>query len=574
MRVLTFVLRYSGKVSWAYLIFAVAILASVIAGLGSISLLAAINTAIGDREAAMGALAWIFFGLCILVPACRLLAGHLLQRLGIKFLQTMQYDLSRKILTAPLALVEKLGAARLLVALNEDLPSIVSAFSIFPALVLQSVVLTGCLVYLGMLSGEILLWAIGCFLLMSILAAVMVRLGIRYQKQGREAYDGLYDHFQAVSQGFKELKVYGRRRETFLEQVMTSAARKLRRKNLTATKLFAGGGTWITIVFFTLLGLVLFVFPESMEIDNQALRGYVLILIYMLVPLEALFGLMSTFSRAKVALRKTEELGIALDHQPTEAAALEAPQELPWGPLELDAASWSYNGEEGEHSFQLGPIDLDFGVGEIVFVIGGNGSGKTTLAKLLLGLYVATSGRLELDDNTIDETLLDSYRENFSAVFDDFFLFDELLGMEGPDLDERALSYVQKLQLDGKVEISEGHFSTLDLSQGQRKRLALVTAYLEDRPVYFFDEWAADQDPQFKRVFYYELLPELKSRGKTVFVISHDDRFFDVADRIVKLDFGQVDEDVRQQHQVETSHRSKYSQQNRRPGETARKQEV
>jgi putative ATP-binding cassette transporter len=68
----------------------------------------------------------------------------------------------------------------------------------------------------------------------------------------------------------------------------------------------------------------------------------------------------------------------------------------------------------------------------------------------------------------------------------------------------------------------------------------LLTAYIEDRPIYVFDEWAADQDPFFKRVFYYNFLPELKARGKAVLVISHDDRYYNVADRIIRLDCGSV----------------------------------
>src|SRR6185369_4993504 len=115
-----------------------------------------------------------------------------------------------------------------------------------------------------------------------------------------------------------------------------------------------------------------------------------------------------------------------------------------------------------------------------------------------------------------------------------------LLGIESQQLDEQALEYLKQLQLTQKVEVKDGVLSTTKLSQGQRKRLALLTAYLEDRPIYLFDEWAADQDPLFKQVFYYELLPELKARAKTVLVISHDDRFYEVGDRIIKLESGKI----------------------------------
>jgi putative ATP-binding cassette transporter len=185
--------------------------------------------------------------------------------------------------------------------------------------------------------------------------------------------------------------------------------------------------------------------------------------------------------------------------------------------------------------FTLGPIDLSVDEGEVLFIVGGNGSGKTTLAMLLLGLYEPSRGSIELNGVRVDRSNLDAYRRHFSAVFADFYLFEHLLGSDQPHVVVQATHYLDQLGMAHKVRIEDGRFSTIDLSTGQRKRLALVSAYVEDRPIYLFDEWAADQDPAFKRVFYTELLPELKQRGKTVIVITHDDAYFSCADRVVKL---------------------------------------
>jgi putative ATP-binding cassette transporter len=114
-------------------------------------------------------------------------------------------------------------------------------------------------------------------------------------------------------------------------------------------------------------------------------------------------------------------------------------------------------------------------------------------------------------------------------------------------LDRRAHEYLERLHLNHKVTIKDGVFSTTQLSQGQRKRLALLCAYIEDRPFYLFDEWASDQDPLFKEVFYTQLLPELRSLGKAVLVITHDDRYFGVADRLIKLDYGRIKGDFAEQ---------------------------
>jgi putative ATP-binding cassette transporter len=206
--------------------------------------------------------------------------------------------------------------------------------------------------------------------------------------------------------------------------------------------------------------------------------------------------------------------------------------------LELKGVTHSYHREREDSSFILGPIDLTIRPGELIFVTGGNGSGKTTLVKMLTGLYAPEGGEIRLDDEVITLANRDSYRQHFSVVFSDFYLFESFFGMVSSDLDAQALDYLIQLQLDHKVQVKDGKLSTTELSQGQRKRLALLTAYLEDRSIYVFDEWAADQDPQFKEIFYYQLLQDLKARGKTVIVISHDDRYFHVADRILKLDFG------------------------------------
>ncbi|MFI1235193.1 ATP-binding cassette domain-containing protein [Nocardia salmonicida] len=196
--------------------------------------------------------------------------------------------------------------------------------------------------------------------------------------------------------------------------------------------------------------------------------------------------------------------------------------------------------ESDDAGFRLGPIDLVFEPGQITFIVGGNGSGKSTLAKLITGLYVPRSGSLSLNGERIDHDNIEWYRQNSSAVFTDFHLFEDYLGFDRPGIDADVQRYLDELQIAHKVTVQDGRLSTVDLSQGQRKRLALLTALLEDRQIYVFDEWAADQEPRFRDVFYHEILTDLKRRGKTVIVITHDDRYFDCADQLVKLDFGLV----------------------------------
>jgi putative ATP-binding cassette transporter len=296
-------------------------------------------------------------------------------------------------------------------------------------------------------------------------------------------------------------------------------------------------------VYIIILALILFIVPGFVgNFTGHVLTGYALTVLYIAGPMMLLVGTIPTLNNATVSLERVEELGLTLA-QPKrlsdEGRAMPG-KRVSWREIELRGITHSYYREREASSFTLGPINLNLSRGELIFLVGGNGSGKTTLAKLLCGLYIPESGSLLLDGKPVSDLTRDQYRQLFSVVFSDFYLFEKLLGLEAKNLDARAAHYIERLQLEHKVEVRDGQLSTVDLSQGQRKRLALLTAYLEDRPVYIFDEWAADQDPVFREIFYYELLPELKARGKTVVVISHDDRYYGMADRIVTLDYGQL----------------------------------
>jgi putative ATP-binding cassette transporter len=301
------------------------------------------------------------------------------------------------------------------------------------------------------------------------------------------------------------------------------------------------------LLFYVFVGLMLFLLPTFSSIGTEALTGYIITTLYLMGPLAGVLSTFSLFGRANVALQKIQQLGFSLtaNTPPRESEAIPPEDEMPFERLDLVGVTHSYHGEKDGSHFVLGPFSLTFRPGELVFIVGGNGSGKSTLAKILTGLYAPEIGEIRLDGRPVFDENRDQYRQLFSAVFADFHLFESLLGMEQSDLDGRARSYLVQLQLDHKVRIRDGRLSTVDLSQGQRKRLALLTAYLENRPFYLFDEWASDQDPQFKDIFYRQLLPELRARGKTIVVITHDEKYFPCADRLIKLDFGQLISDKR-----------------------------
>ncbi|MCP5108709.1 MAG: ATP-binding cassette domain-containing protein, partial [bacterium] len=199
---------------------------------------------------------------------------------------------------------------------------------------------------------------------------------------------------------------------------------------------------------------------------------------------------------------------------------------------------FEYKSETELERFQVGPLDFDARKGEIIFVIGGNGSGKTTLAKLLTGLYMTEKGSLRINGEEKPNYQLGEY---FSTVFSDFHLFEKLYNVELTGRETEIQEYLKLLRLEEKVKLEGNSFSTVGLSGGQRKRLALLQCYLEGHPIYLFDEVAADQDPEFRRFFYRDLLQRMKEEGKIVIAITHDDHYFDAADRVIKMDIGNIE---------------------------------
>jgi len=292
---------------------------------------------------------------------------------------------------------------------------------------------------------------------------------------------------------------------------------------------------------FVVIGVILFILPTVASSASETATGYVLTLLYLMTPLQLTMNSLPNLGRAGIALQRVEDMGVQIEANATEGTLAPAPEPKPvWQCLDLVDVTHTYAREGEESNFVLGPVSLSLHPREVVFLAGGNGSGKTTLAKLLTGLYVPESGEVRLDGRVVADVDREQFRQMFSAIFSDFYLFESLLGFEAAELDERARIYLQQLHLAHKVKVESGVLSTTDLSQGQRKRLALLTAYLEDRPIYVFDEWAADQDPHFRDIFYLELLPRLKAEGKAVLVISHDDRYYSQGDRLLKLEYGRL----------------------------------
>ena len=518
----------------------VASLASVLSGASSAGLIAVINTAISQLPDIQPSLFPIFVSLCIALWLFQFVSWVLIVRLSQGIIRDLRIQTTQRILNAPLQHLESLGASKLLATLLEDINSISTASTSLALLVVNVAILVGICGYLCWLSPLLFAAILLSIVLGFSLYSLLQRSGLRSFKQARETSDILFGHFRSVTEGTKELKLNRQRRLAFIEEdVITSANKSMYYWNKAITAFAFAGSSGIVMIFIP-IGWLLFFLSQSEPELTALVPSYVLAILYLFTPLGEITNSLPEITRASVALSKVESLGLSLGQKVVEPKQLvESPFSEHWSAIKLSNVHHIYTTESDNHSFALESIDLTIKRGEILFIVGGNGSGKSTLAKLIVGLYLPDSGSLSVDERAISDHNREWYRQLFSAVFYDFYLFDRFIGIHESQLPE-VQKYLAQLELTEKVSIADGFLSTVNLSQGQRKRLALLTAYLEDRPVYVFDEWASDQDPIFKSVFYKELLPDLKRRGKTVIAISHDDRYFDNCDHLARIEFGRI----------------------------------
>lgn len=529
-------LRFLLRTSWGSLTLAV--LAGLVSGACNAGLIAVINQAL--REPSAIALAGSFAALCLLQFLTNLCAEALLIRISQGAVCNLRLLLSNQILASPLRHLEEIGIHRLLASLTDDIRVISDTILRIPFFCVNLASVIGCVIYLGTLSWIALVWTLG-FLAIGIFSYQFPTIrATNLLELARKREDKLFSHFRAITEGVKELKLNSQRRHAFIDEELKPTITKYRNNQVKGLTILSAAATWGDLLAFGLIGLLLFVLSSLQNISGSILSSYVLTGVYLVGPLAYCIEILPNLVTASIALGKIESLGLSLATNSTKGITTLPEQISRWQCLELVGVTHAYYREQEFSRFVIGPINLTLYPGELVFIIGGNGSGKSTLVKLLTGLYMPEAGEIYVDGKPITDKNREWYRQHFSVVFSDFYLFERTLGLGGSELDSRIQDYLVKLQLEHKVQITNGKLSTTALSQGQRKRLALLAAYLEDRPIYVFDEWASDQDPIFKEIFYTQLLPELKNKGKTVLVVSHDDRYFHLAERVVKLEDGKL----------------------------------
>ncbi|CAM2063998.1 Cyclic peptide export ABC transporter [Sulfidibacter corallicola] len=518
----------------------VALLANVLSATLGVVLIAMINQSVASGDFHFTGGIPLFVALALALFVSGIVSQDLLNRLGAHIVRELRLMMVRRVLATPLARIERMGGHRIYTLLTNDIGNLSWAFGMVPVIAMNAMIVLMGFFYLGYLS-PIYLAATVTLIVVGVGGTQLLLRRMRgLFEENRRRFDELYRHFGAVVHGGKELRINALRERHFLDRMLGPTADQLFHTGLRSDLFGIVSNNWNNLMLFGILGTVIFSSQWISGIGLDVLVGYVLTLIYLRGPISSLVGALPAYTRGQVAMKQFEDLDLIRleDWREGDQAPPQA-DESSWSTLSLRDVTYRYPGNDDEFAFRLGPLSLDLEPGELVFFIGGNGSGKSTFAKLVTGLYQPTGGEIRLDGNPIVEENRKWYRNHFTAVFSDFYLFSQVLASSGSHgEDDQVVAYLKRLCLDHKVEVQDGALSTTELSTGQRKRLAFLMAYMEDRPIFLFDEWAADQDPIFREIFYTELLPELRRRGKAVLVITHDDRYFHLADRLFKFENG------------------------------------
>lgn len=480
-------------------------------------------------------LAAVFLAVCVLILLTQSVSMLILQSAAVGFATSMRQSLYKSIRKSPIASLENTGSSRLITALTTDVNRVVAGASKVPVMLVSLVMIIGVLIYLWLINRPIFYFIIVLLVVASLVYQLLLLMASRYFAKARQSTEHLQDSFRGLVTGAKELKLNAARRDSFYKSELLHNDEGVRANTFRGEIIRIIAENYGMMLSYFIMAYMVFVFVNYHPVTQTELLSVVMVLLYMSGPVKWVLDSLPPIVIGNISLQKINELFSSLSE---EAHAENYQQPAPWQQLQFCGIRYKY----AEHGFGVGPIDLTINRGEITFIVGGNGSGKSTFCKVATLHYLPTSGEILFDGQPVTAANINSYRQAICAVYSDYFLFNHLHGIDWQNAECRQEIDVllDALALKDKVTIQHGEFSTIQLSDGQRRRLALLVALLEDRDLYLFDEWAADQDPEFRELFYLSILPGLKRRNKAVLAITHDDRYFHCADQLVRFESGQM----------------------------------
>jgi len=517
---------------------------SGVGGISSAAILAAINAGAQAADESKRASLWavtLFLVSLFLFIKTQLYVTTTITGEIEAIIHRLRVHLMDQVRRSELLALERVGRSRIIATITRDTTVLTQASNTLCYSMQAPVLIFFVAIYVAYLS----LPAFGLSVVIVSLAGTIFHFRSRRLTAERaaaaEEERRLFDRLTDFLDGFKEVRLHdARSADLFDDAVEVSAA-------AANIKIRAQAETFRQIVsaqsyMYILLGAVVFVAPAfSTSFGGESITKTTTALLFVI---GACFGLVQSIPillNANAAADRINELEAALQGAvSTETVVAHAPKRF--DEIQMHQIVFRYLDKFSDATFQIGPLDFSLRSGELVFITGGNGSGKSTFLRVLAGLYPPDSGEITLDGVRVNADTRDAYRALMSAIFFDYHLFQRLYGLPEADPAE-VIRLLRQFRLDDKTGLSHGEFRTLDLSGGQRRRLALIVSLLEKRPILLLDEWTAEQDPEFRRKFYEELLPEIIQAGATVVVITHDDRYLNELDlpaRRIRMDEGRI----------------------------------
>jgi cyclic peptide transporter len=433
---------------------------------------------------------------------------------------------------------EKMESGKLTATITADINQIGDLAGLVVILITSVITIVSSFIILAMISAMSTLAALLIIAIVAFIYAYFSSKARDYFETARETQNIFIAKIEALITGFKDISLHKQKKNEY-SQEMKEINQKYMENNIKAFRMFIDAFMFGESLFIIVLGSIAFGFSFIFKsISDQELIAFVTILLYILGPINSILNSVPRIMQIRVAIDRVKQLMNQLPDlnvdEKREKISNETIEEF-----SVENLTYEYENNDGTKGFKVGPIDFNLKKGEILFIIGGNGSGKSTLLKQLTGLYRSNAGHIKINGKAIDDSYLGEYS---STVFADSYLFKRIYNANLNDQEEMIKEHLNMFDLYDKVQIVDGQFTTTLLSTGQRKRLHLLRCYLENKSIFIFDEIAADQDPQFRKYFYKTLVPIMKKKGKIVIAVTHDDHYFEVADKILKLDMGKIDD--------------------------------
>jgi putative pyoverdin transport system ATP-binding/permease protein len=445
--------------------------------------------------------------------------------------------------SSPLAQFERISQSKIHNVLTTDCAAISRFVPDMIEFLTAGVSLVFCLGYLVWLSPMV--FALAVLVLSMGIGGYLLRQNSAKSnlEQSRSQLERVYKLILDFMNGFKELKISPEKADDLFDRNILPGFLRTRHLLVNASRIVQLNYSIGLVLFFSLLGFVLFLLPHYFIHDTAIVSRIVVVLLYLVTPGGQFLYSALQYTKLQVALDNLQTLkakALSMGSRPEGPVTQDIKDEFfRFRHIQITDLAYTYPAEEGQRVFNIGPLSMDITRGRIIFITGGNGSGKTTLCKLITGLYTPSEGEIRVDGKPVDRSSIKAYRSLFSVVFSDFFLFEALYGIKNPD-QTKMQQWLTRFSLYSKLSIENGRFSTDRISSGQRRRLALFCAVMADKPILVCDEMTADQEPGFREYFYKTFLPEMAAAGKTIVIITHDDRYFDLSDQMVTLEYGQV----------------------------------